>query len=145
MEVTPELIAALRQQVAAGASPYQQPTAPPSPGPAAPGPATAPAAPPGPMQRIPGLTSSTMHQLMALGGLDDKAVSLDEQMALANALRQGMGQKHSTGLGGAFGALGDALSGYHSGKLMRDVKSGREALAGERTAGREELAKLLGY
>src|SRR5512142_2332377 len=107
-------------------------------------PTAAPPPQPAPQAGIPGLTPDVLQQLIALGGLDDQSSQLDEQMALANQLRQGDGRSYHTGLGGAFGAAGDALRGYQAHQIMDDVKTQRGQITDQRTAGRMELAKLLG-
>lgn len=59
---------------------------------------------------------------------DKKRAALEEQMALANALRGGQAQHHSTGLGGALGALAQGINGANGGYQAHQTQQQMAAL-----------------
>lgn len=88
------------------------------------------------------LTPEELHQLMGLSTAEDEKGLMDEQMARAMALR-GHPVQHSTGMGGALGALGDALNAGMSGYRENQVEQNQKALMAKRLAGRNLLADIL--
>jgi hypothetical protein len=92
------------------------------------------------------ITPEILQQLMALGVLDEKGQLLQDQLAMAQALRGGVGKKqYQTGIGGAFGAAADILNTINAQRQTDEARRQQEELLKQKAAGREQFAKLWGY
>jgi len=92
------------------------------------------------------LTPEMLQQLMELGVLDEKGTLLQDQLAMAQALRAGVGKKqYSTGLGGALGAAGDILNTINAKRETDAIRQQQEQMLKEKATGRGQFAKLWGF
>jgi hypothetical protein len=90
-----------------------------------------------PMQvQAPDPDAELRRLLGGLGGYDAQSEQLQQQMARAQALRQGTGQHHSTGIGAALGGLGDVVRAYQGGQMGLDAQAKVQALQGNRDKAR---------
>jgi hypothetical protein len=92
------------------------------------------------------ITPEMLQQLMQLGVFDEKGQQLQDQLAMAQALRAGVGKRqYSTGLGGAFGAMGDILNTINAKRETDAVRQQQDQLLQDKAAGRGQFAKLWGF
>lgn len=82
------------------------------------------------------LTPEELQQLMGMGTLDERGQLLQQQLQMADALRQPQAGEHSTGLGAALGGLGDVLRGTIGGIAGKQAMGKMEGLMGQKDAGR---------
>jgi hypothetical protein len=77
-----------------------------------------------------------LKQLLGLGTLDERDELLQQQMLQAQALGQPNRTQHSTALGAALGGLGNVAGAIGGGIGNAQSMAGREALLGQKDAGR---------
>lgn len=66
---------------------------------------------------------------------------LEEQLAQANALRNAGGERHSTGLGGLFGALGQGLNSLNGTLQTNNLRQKQQEQLGGEAATRAALMR----
>lgn len=84
-----------------------------------------------------GMTPEQQAQLLGLGAIDEEQALLQQQMQMADQLRQGSGQQFSTPLGAAFGGLGNAVGNIAGAAQQKGLMGEMEANVGRRTEGRQ--------
>lgn len=89
------------------------------------------------------LDPDTLQQLLGMGTLDERGQLLQQQQAMAQALRQPQGGGYSS-VGGAIGAgLGDLVRGIGGGIASADLMKQQQALLGQKDAGRSAYVDAL--
>lgn len=89
------------------------------------------------------LSPEELAQLLGLGTMDERSALLQQQLAQAEALRQGGGQKYSTGLGAALGGLGDVVNNVAGSMKAQKVNDQLLGLADEKDKRRQLYLKAL--
>lgn len=84
-----------------------------------------------------------INQILGLNSFDDKNSLLLEQLRQSEALRQQPSQRHSTGLGGALGALASGIRGFAAADKENKALTGQQALINQRDAGRKSYMDLM--
>lgn len=89
------------------------------------------------------LPPEVLAELIGLGSLDDESAELQQQVAQAEALRQGGGVQHTTPLGAAFGAGADIINAINSRRQMEELRTKQADVRGRRESGRSKFADVL--
>lgn len=89
------------------------------------------------------LPPEALQKMLGLGTVDDQQALLQQQMAMAEALRQ-PDQRNYGSVGGNIGAgIGNALGAFAGGMQQRDLMGQQRGLIDQRQGGREAYAKAL--
>lgn len=83
-----------------------------------------------------------IEQLLGLGVLDEKDALLQQQMAMAEALRQ-PGRQRSTPTGALLGGLGDVVGNLAGTYMQQKAMGERGAIPDQRVTGRMGFVELL--
>lgn len=90
-----------------------------------------------------GMPPEQVQQLLGLGAIDEEQALLQQQMALAEQLRQGGGGSYSTPLGAALGGLGDVVGGTAGAFQQKGIGGEMQANVGRRVEGRDAYAQAM--
>lgn len=90
-------------------------------------------------QALAQMSPERQQQMLQSGEVDDQLPFLEQRMRYAQALRAPE-ERHTTGLGGALGAIGQAWDAHNSRQQMDAVAKELHALMAQRTAGRSVAA-----
>jgi hypothetical protein len=74
---------------------------------------------------------------------DEQSAALEQQIALAQALRRQQAPQHSTGLGGLFGAMGSTLNGMTGGIQEAQARSAQDILLKKKGAAEAQKFGLM--
>lgn len=83
-----------------------------------------------------GMTPEQQAQLLGLGAIDEEQALLQQQMQMADQLRQGSGQQYSTPMGAAFGGLGNAVGNIAGAAQQKGIMGEMEGNVADRVTGR---------
>lgn len=85
-----------------------------------------------------------MLELLKLSGMGAEEEMLQRQMGMAQALRNAPAQRHTSGWGGALGALAQTAGGIVGGLKQRELMKQMQELQAQRATAQREIAPLLG-
>jgi hypothetical protein len=89
------------------------------------------------------IPDDVLAELLGMGTLDERGDLLAQQMQQAQALRQGGGGQHSTGIGAVLGGLSDSLRYVQGTEKMDSLRAQQEALLDKKDAGRGRYVNAL--
>lgn len=88
-----------------------------------------------------GLSPEQRQQLLGLGVIDEEQALLQQQMAMADALRQGSGQQYTSPFAAAVGGLGDVVGNISGAVKQEGLMDDLQANVGRRVEGRDAFTQ----
>lgn len=88
-----------------------------------------------------GMSPEQRQQLLGLGVIDEEQALLQQQMAMADALRQGSGQQYTSPFAAAVGGLGDVVGNISGAVKQKGLMDDLQANVGRRVEGRDAFVQ----